>query len=499
MPFAKAYNLQHHHVNDSKIHLKDCGIGSIPNWKLRYSYNEIHKMKILLIGQNGSGKASLINTLFGTKIIDRSIGNDFFDSNFNRHSAFKEESSIKMSIIIDEYNNDSYDPSIVQEKLMDSMHSYHLGRGEPYDFLLYILSPSIQKLTHKEIELFKLIGGLTTIIPILSKADSYTLKELQEKKKIIREQLYSNLIIPIPNITQDHSDLCDIFKKIKNMLPFSIISHNSISKDGGKRIRQYEWGSVTVDDEKFSDIFSIQILLIEKFFLLNKRYIHYYQYLEVWKDIFDGNNDDYNDGYNDGYSYSGGEYLNSINNRDLEPEECNVQDEEVNTIESIDIFRENTNEMENTKPCPCDETIIFTDPFKRLSLTQSKTMSSDDSSFTEGSDNETECYEEDGEEMEKLKNLEETCNDNCCAYSNDGVDDKDIKDIADSKYESERKRIQNEILKQRTEERESSVVTMIEDLRPPLPEATSFTKLNVHERKEYFEKERMMRMRRMNE
>lgn len=565
----------------SRINLNDCGISAIPNWKLKYSRSKTHRMKILLIGPDGSGKASLINTLFGCKVMDRqqraTEDNEQF---FKRHHTVKEENGIRMDIVVDELTSSAASSlslqhlQIVHERLMDEMHAYHQGLGDLYDFLLYVIPPSVQKMTHSDIELFKLVGGLTTVVPILSKADTYTKAELSDRKTTIRKQLHSNLLCPIPNLAIDHSDIATSFREIMEKMPFSIISFNALLSETGQRVRQYEWGRVSVDDPKHSDLFFLQKLMVERFFLLNKRSIHYYQYLEVWKDVFDGENCDFVDEKSSTYI---AEIVDNVSTEDepIKPIKALIEDEPIKHIKAVIedeqiIQLEYTTEEKRNEQYLTDDTIIFTDPFKRLSLSQSRTLSSGDdgdcSSLTEDYEYEykdvgvdvrddvvhllhkTEKITIDDDknmeasladvdrlkmfeknllakrEMESL--LKESCkvftasdvNDSsfsCSDTHNDsdncsfgGIDSQDGKEnspntlnspsspsslYSQRKEEAERKRIQNEILKQR--EREASTTTaVIEDLRPPLPEPSSFAKLNVLERKNYFEKERMQAM-----
>lgn len=566
-----------------RINLNDCGISAIPNWKLKYSRSKTHRMKILLIGSDGSGKASLINTLFGCKVMDRqqkaTEQNGHF---FKRHHTVKEENGIRMDIVVDEltssaasslslqqHQQQQHHHQIVHERLMDEMHAYHQGLGDLYDFLLYVIPPSVQKMSHSDIELFKLVGGLTTVVPILSKADTYTKTELLDRKTTIRQQLHSNLLCPIPNLAIDHADIATSFREIVEKMPFSIISFNALLSQTGQRVRQYEWGRVSVDDPKHSDLFSLQKLMVERFFLLNKRSIHYYQYLEVWKDVFDGEDCDLVDGKNCNFI---SKVIDNVSTEDepIKPIKTIIEDD------PFIIQKKDTTEQERNEQYSTDDTIIFTDPFKRLSLSQSRTLSSGDdgdcSSLTEDYEYE---YEDvavdvgdllhkteklnitiDGDDGDDDRNMETSVSDvdrlkmfeknllakremelllkeSCkvftandvydgrfsCSDDNDnnencfgsGIDSQVEKEYSTNtlnspntpnspnpiysqrKEEAERKRIQKEILKQR--EREASIAAaVLEDIRPPLPEPSSFVKLNVLERKNYFEKERTKAM-----
>ncbi|CAG2122195.1 unnamed protein product, partial [Medioppia subpectinata] len=104
------------------------------------------------------------------------------------------------------------------------------------------------------------------IVPIIAKADALTPNEMHAiKKKILRE--FDEHGISIFRIPECDSDEDEQFRRkdqeIKESIPFAIIGSTQTIEHQGRRIRgrEYQWGVVDIQDEKYSDFIKLRTFL----------------------------------------------------------------------------------------------------------------------------------------------------------------------------------------------------------------------------------------------
>ncbi|CCD26559.1 septin SHS1 NDAI_0H03860 [Naumovozyma dairenensis CBS 421] len=125
---------------------------------------------------------------------------------------------------------------------------------------LYFIEPTGHGLREIDIELMKRISRYTNVLPIISKADSFTKDELKQFKKIIMNDV-ERFNVPIYKfeIDPDDDDLEAIEENrtLAALQPFSIVVSDVKNKEG-KYIREYPWGTVSIDED--NDVSDLNIL-----------------------------------------------------------------------------------------------------------------------------------------------------------------------------------------------------------------------------------------------
>ncbi|NXW48509.1 SEP10 protein, partial [Nyctiprogne leucopyga] len=160
-------------------------------------------------GETGSGKSTLINSLFNTNF-DDSVSTHFLPNVQLRAQTYElQEKSVLLKLTVvntvgfgDQINKrDSYQPivdyidaqfeSYLQEelKIKRSLFSYHDTR---IHVCLYFISPTGHSLKALDLLTMKRLDSKVNIIPIISKADSISKTELQKFKNKIMSELVSN-------------------------------------------------------------------------------------------------------------------------------------------------------------------------------------------------------------------------------------------------------------------------------------------------------------------
>lgn len=106
------------------------------------------------------------------------------------------------------------------------------------------------------------------VIPVISKADTFTVDELDLNKALIMKDI-AHYGIPIYNfpLESDQEDMDEEFHELnaylRETLPFAVIGASEIINMGGTKMqaRRFPWGIVDVNDSKYSDVAALREVL----------------------------------------------------------------------------------------------------------------------------------------------------------------------------------------------------------------------------------------------
>ncbi|NXL53129.1 SEP10 protein, partial [Podilymbus podiceps] len=256
------------------------GFGSLPDQLVKKSIKQGFCFNILCIGETGSGKSTLINSLFNTNF-DDPVSTHFLPNVRLRAQAYElQESNVLLKLTIvntvgfgDQINKeDCYQPIVdyidaqfeayLQEelKIKRSLFSYHDTR---IHVCLYIISPTGHSLKTLDLLTMKSLDSKVNIIPIIGKADSISKPELQKFKNKIMSELVSNGV-HIYQFPTDDETVSKINTIMNEHLPFAVVGSTEEVKIGNKmvRARQYPWGIVQVENENHCDFVKLREMLI---------------------------------------------------------------------------------------------------------------------------------------------------------------------------------------------------------------------------------------------
>ncbi|XP_069626286.1 LOW QUALITY PROTEIN: septin-10 [Haliaeetus albicilla] len=256
------------------------GFGSLPDQLVKKSIKQGFCFNILCIGETGSGKSTLINSLFNTNF-DDPVSTHFLPSVQLRAQTYElQESNVLLKLTIvntvgfgDQINKeDSYQPIVdyidaqfeayLQEelKIKRSLFSYHDTR---IHVCLYFISPTGHSLKTLDLLTMKSLDSKVNIIPIIGKADSISKTELQKFKNKIMSELVSNGV-QIYQFPTDDETVSEINTIMNGHLPFAVVGSTEEVKIGNKmvRARQYPWGTVQVENENHCDFVKLRKMLI---------------------------------------------------------------------------------------------------------------------------------------------------------------------------------------------------------------------------------------------
>ncbi|XP_038563460.1 septin-5-like [Micropterus salmoides] len=263
------------------------GFATLPNQVHRKTVKKGFTFTLMVAGESGLGKSTLINSLFLTDLYkDRKVPNaqERINQTVNivKHAISIEEKGIKLRLTTidtpgfgDAINNtESWKP--IEDYIDQQFEQYFrdesgLNRRNIQDnrvhCCLYFISPFGHGLRPLDVECMKALHEKVNIIPVLAKADSMTQAEVWRKKMKIREEI-KQFGINIYQFPECDSDEDEDFKKqdqiLKDSIPFAVIGSNVQVENNGRKFRGrvYPWGVVEVEDPAHSDFLILRNMLV---------------------------------------------------------------------------------------------------------------------------------------------------------------------------------------------------------------------------------------------
>uniref|UniRef100_A0A9J7YYR6 Septin n=1 Tax=Cyprinus carpio carpio TaxID=630221 RepID=A0A9J7YYR6_CYPCA len=289
------------------------GFATLPNQVHRKSVKKGFDFTLMVSGESGLGKSTLVNSLFLTDLYkDRNLLNAeeriTQTVEITKHTVDIEEKGVKLKLTIvdtpgfgDAVNNTECWKSVA-DYIDQQFEQYFrdesgLNRKNIQDnrvhCCLYFISPFGHGLRPLDVEFMKALHEKVNIVPVLAKADTLTPAEVK-KKKIkasaqavrsvmcvyrcpvdlfqcqtlqIREEIeqYGIKIYQFPDCDSDEDeDFKQQDQELKESIPFAVIGSNTVVEAKGKRVRGrlYPWGIVEVENPAHCDFVKLRNMLV---------------------------------------------------------------------------------------------------------------------------------------------------------------------------------------------------------------------------------------------
>ncbi|XP_056141514.1 septin-4-like [Lampris incognitus] len=263
------------------------GFATLPNQVHRKTVKKGFIFTLMVAGESGLGKSTLVNSLFLTDLYkDRKVLNAEEritpTVDIIKHTIGIEEKGVRLQLTIldtpgfgDAVNNTESWKEI--EDYIDQQFEQYfrdesgLNRKNIQDnrvhCLLYFISPFGHGLRPLDVECMKALHEKVNIVPVLAKADSLTPAEVRRKKMKIREEI-EYFGIKIYQFPECDSDEDEEFKQqdqlLKDSVPFAVIGSNLQIESKGRKFRGrlYPWGVVEVENPAHSDFLLLRNMLV---------------------------------------------------------------------------------------------------------------------------------------------------------------------------------------------------------------------------------------------
>uniref|UniRef100_A0A671RNI5 Septin-5-like n=1 Tax=Sinocyclocheilus anshuiensis TaxID=1608454 RepID=A0A671RNI5_9TELE len=262
------------------------GFATLPNQVHRKSVKKGFAFTLMVAGESGLGKSTLVNSLFLTDLYkDRKMLNAeeriSQTVEITKHTVAIEEKGVKLKLTIvdtpgfgDAVNNTESWRAVV-DYIDQQFEQYFrdesgLNRKNIQDnrvhCCLYFISPFGHGLRPMDVEFMKMLHEKVNIVPVLAKADSLTPLEVRKIKMKIREEIerFDINIYQFPECDSDDEEFKLQHQELKDSVPFTVIGSNVQVESQGRRFRgrQYPWGVVEVENPVHSDFLKLRNMLV---------------------------------------------------------------------------------------------------------------------------------------------------------------------------------------------------------------------------------------------
>jgi len=263
------------------------GFANLPNQVHRKTVKRGFEFTLMVVGESGLGKSTLINSLFLTDLyFDRKVpaASDRIKSTLEiQTSAVEiEERGVKLKLTVvdtpgfaDSLDcSQSFQPIVqyVEQQFENYLRDESgLNRRNITDnrvhCCFYFINPSGHSLRPVDIRFMKLLHERVNIVPVIGKADTLTKHELVQMKKQVLEDIRANdiKVYDFPECDEDEDDeFKNLTKELKAAVPYSVVGSNTTLEIKGKKVRgrQYPWGVVEIENPNHCDFIKLRTMLI---------------------------------------------------------------------------------------------------------------------------------------------------------------------------------------------------------------------------------------------
>jgi len=276
------------------------GFANLPNQVYRKSVKRGFEFTLMVVGESGLGKSTLINSMFLTDLY-----NDAHPGPSQRlkktvqvetHKVLLNEKGVNLTLTI--VDTPGFGDSVDNSNCWDSVMKYVEIQYEAFleaetkvcrnpkmadarvHACLYFITPSGHGLKPLDIEFMRQLHDKVNIIPVIAKADTMTPDEVDHFKSVILGQISASKIkiYDFPEVEGVESEKEK--ENLKDRVPFAVVGSNMIIESDGKKVRgrKYPWGVVDIENLDHCDFVPLRNMLIRTHLQDLKdvtNYIHY--------------------------------------------------------------------------------------------------------------------------------------------------------------------------------------------------------------------------------
>lgn len=241
------------------------GFANLPNQVYRKAVKKGFEFTLMVVGESGLGKSTLINSMFLSDIYnsEQHPGPSFRTKktvNVEATKVLLRENGVNLTLTVVDTPGfgDAVDNSNCWVPIIDHIETKYeefltaesrVQRKAMSDnrvhCCLYFIAPSGHGLKQLDIEFMQRLHDKVNIIPVIAKSDTLTPEEIQHFKKQILNEIAQHKIkiYDFPEPIEEEEDAKQL-KQLRTRVPFAVVGANTIIEIDGKRVRgrKYPWG-----------------------------------------------------------------------------------------------------------------------------------------------------------------------------------------------------------------------------------------------------------------
>uniref|UniRef100_A0A2M4CM46 Putative septins p-loop gtpase n=1 Tax=Anopheles darlingi TaxID=43151 RepID=A0A2M4CM46_ANODA len=261
------------------------GFANLPNQVYRKAVKKGFELTLMVVGESGLGKSTLINSMFlsdiyhteqhpgPSKRIKKTVA-------VESTKVLLKENGVNLTLTVVDTPGfgDAVDNSNCWLPIVDFVESkyeeYLTAESRVHRIAipdtrvhvcLYFIAPSGHGLKPLDIEFMQRLCDKVNIIPVIAKADTLTPEEITLFKKQILNEIAQNKIkiYDFPDPLDEEED-AKVLRQLRSRVPFAVVGANAIIEIDGRKVRgrRYPWGVAEVENLDHCDFIALRNMVI---------------------------------------------------------------------------------------------------------------------------------------------------------------------------------------------------------------------------------------------